>query len=175
MKFSSRHGVATAALLTIALSGWTAWRDMAPPSTDARQPRASVPTRDRASAPAPQAEGDIGREQLSEAVSDPFRVQSFLPPPPKVAPAPPPPPPPPVIAQKPVAPAFPYTFFGRMVDVNGKRQTYLSREDTLIPIKEHEILDNVFRIDAIGDGQITLTYLPLNEQSVIAAGSAEGH
>ena len=63
----------------------------------------------------------------------------------------------------PVAPPFPYLFFGRMVDIHGKRLTYLSRDDHVFPIKDGEIVDGAYRVDAIGEREISLTYLPLNE------------
>ena len=164
--------MAAAALLTIALSGWTAWHDMSGPPVEARAPRLRL-------VPAPgleqaaQAEGDIGRDGLIDAASDPFRVVSFLPPAPKVIAAPAPMAPPPPVAPQPVRPPFPYVYFGRMVDVHGKQLTYLSRDEGLIPVNEQQILDNVYRIDAIREREISVTYLPLNEKTVIPAGSAQ--
>lgn len=112
---------------------------------------------------------ELSPDPLMPPQVDPFRSISFLPPPPKViAPvivAPPPPP-------KPVAPTFPYAYFGRMMDINKKNVTYLSRDDALIPIRQGEVLDNAFRIDEIGATQIVVTYLPLDEKISIAIRAA---
>ncbi len=106
-------------------------------------------------------------DSLENSTIDLFRIVSFLPPPPKAV-APPPPPPPP----KPVAPAFPYQYFGTMVDVNGKLVTYLTRNNMLIPIHSKETLDNEYHIDSLSDSQIVITYLPLKEKTTITIKSA---
>lgn len=108
------------------------------------------------------------RDPLVESATDLFRAVSFLPPPPKSLPAPPPPPPP-----KPSAPSFPYAYFGRMVDINGKTVTYLTRGDALIPIQAQQLLDNTYRIDAVTETQIVVTYVPLEEKIVIAVQSGK--
>ncbi|CDG81977.1 hypothetical protein [Janthinobacterium agaricidamnosum] len=172
MKIERRQGLALAALLTLVLVGWTAWRDVQ------RQDAAALPAHGAVRpGPAPasiNADGAVGvadtpRDPLVEAGGDPFRVVTFLPPPPKLAPAPPPPPPAPV---KPGAPPFPYQYFGRMVNIDGQLLTYLTRDNALIPIRAKETLDNTYRIDSISETLIVMTYLPLNEKVEIATRSA---
>lgn len=165
-----RRGLWLMALFTVVLCLWTAWRehdDFDLPSTSAAVPR-------RQSAPAASAAptevaitigsgGLLDRDPLVESKTDLFRFVSFQPSPPKTLPSSPPPPPP-----RPSAPAFPYQYFGRMVDVNGKTVTYLARGDALIPIQARQLLDNAYRIDAVTEAQIVVTYVPLEEKIVIA-------
>jgi hypothetical protein len=59
-----------------------------------------------------------------------------------------------------------------MVGVDGATLTFLSRDNALVPVKVASVLDEMYRIDAITDKQILLTYLPLNEQISIPMQSA---
>lgn len=163
-----RQGLWLAALLTVALCGWTAWREQ---EGFALPIEAAVPRRHATTAPPPahvastgEASGLLERDPLVESKTDLFRFISFQPPVPKALPPPPPPLPPP----KPSAPTFPYQYFGRMVDVDGRTITYLTRGDTLIPIHARQLLDNTYRIDAVTETQIVVTYVPLEEKIVIA-------
>lgn len=111
----------------------------------------------------------LDRDPIAEASIDPFKVVSFAPKPVKtVAVTLPPSPPPP----KPVAPSFPYKYFGRIVDIDGHVQTYLSSGDTLVAVHEQDVLGQVYRIDTIGRTQIDVTYLPLGEKMMLATPSA---
>lgn len=162
-----RQGLWLAALLTVTLCGWTAWREqdgLAVLTEDAapRRQAASAPPSAQVSSTG-EAGGLLERDPLVESKTDLFRFISFQPPAPKALPPPPPPPPP-----KPSAPPFPYQYFGRMVDVNGRTVTYLTRGDTLIPIHARQLLDNTYRIDAVTETQIVVTYVPLEEKIVIA-------
>ncbi|MBB5368340.1 MULTISPECIES: hypothetical protein [unclassified Janthinobacterium] len=166
-----RQGLWLAALLTAALCGWTAWREQddgasSASASNAAPHRRAVP----AISPAPGAavisagaDGLLERDPLVESKTDLFRFVSFQPPPPKALPPPPSPPPP-----APSAPSFPYRYFGRMVDVDGKTVTYLARGDALIPIHVRQLLDNTYRIDAVTETQIVVTYVPLEEKIMIA-------
>lgn len=166
-----RQALWAAALLTLALCGWTAWREQQEAVVSAAHggPRRPVASPAVAAASASrEPEGLLERDPLVESGTDLFRVVSFLPPPPKPLPPPPPPPPP-----KPSAPSFPYAYFGRMVDINGKTVTYLTRGDALIPIHAQQLLDNTYRIDAVTETQIVVTYVPLEEKIVIAVQSGK--
>ena len=166
-------GVAFAS--TLALVGWTAWREHYTPE----QPSTTVAPSTHVIAASEKLQKKVHpfqtdksknadvRDPLIESKNDPFKVVSFLPPPPKVIATPPPPPP------KPVAPAFPYRYFGRMTDINGNVFTYLVRGEELSIVKEKQILDNVFQIESMSETQLIVKYLPLNEQSVISIQSAE--
>lgn len=163
-----------ASLITFLFCIWTAWRDQdslveSTTHTMAHrtQPVKATSTANKPTIP-PKPGGLLDRDPFPEATTDLFRLVSFQPPPPKAEPLPPPPPPP-----KPTAPAFPYTYFGRMVDINGNTITYLSRDDALIPIHPQQLLDNSYRIEAVTETQIVVTYVPLEEKIVIAVQSGK--
>lgn len=113
----------------------------------------------------------LARDPIVEAVADPFKAVSFLPPPPKVVEAAPPPPsaPPP----KPSAPPFPYRYMGRMLGVDGKLVTYLTRGDAIVPIQLHQVLDGDYRVDVLNDNELVIHYVPLDEKIHISVRSAE--
>lgn len=163
-----------AALSTLVLCVLTAWRDnsglVIPVERGAtpKQIAAIAPASLRAETTKGEQKQLLDRDPLPETTTDLFRLVSFQPPPPKAEPLPPPPPPP-----KPTAPAFPYTYFGRMVDINGNTITYLSRDDALIPIHPQQLLDNSYRIEAVTETQIVVTYVPLEEKIVIAVQSGK--
>lgn len=144
-------------------SGWVWLQDGSEFVPPAEVPHASTT---RTPPPAPAATRASEREPLADAASDPFKVAA-PPPPPKVAEAPPPPPP------APVAPPFPYHYLGRMLSVDGKQLTYLTRGDAMIPIQLHQVLDKDYRVDALSDAEIVITYLPLDQRVRIVVHSAE--
>lgn len=180
MKASRHKMLGISLLVTVGLTGWTAWRDkeQGKPIAEAMTwQRASEGGLRQASYPpsgirSMPASGDAMdskewmRDPLVATDADPFKPVSFLPPPPKVIEAVP------TSTPKPVAPPLPYRYFGRMADVEGKVLTYLTRDREMIPIQENQVLDNVYHIDSVTDSQIVMTYIPLDEKSVITIQSA---
>jgi hypothetical protein len=175
MKFTRQHLLASALVISLGLSLHMAWRDYSgddaslpslPRQTRAQALRAGLGNKAPANAAAAP---DLARDPIVEAEADPFKVVSFLPPPPVVAA---PVAPPPVVEAKPVAPPLPYRYFGRMTTTEGQTLTFLSRDEALVPVKVAAVLDGTYRVDAISDKQVLLTYLPLNEQMVVQAQSA---
>ena len=94
--------------------------------------------------------------------ADPFRPVSFIPPPP-----PPPAPPPTLSVVKPAAPSFPFRYFGRVIGVEGET-FYLVRDDVLIPVVPAQVIDNTYRVEAVGASEIRVTYLPLQETTTLS-------
>jgi hypothetical protein len=171
MKFKRQHGLAAALIITLALSAHVVMQDVS--RAEIVRPADVKTMAAKADGPAPGGQ-PVGakndeRDPLLEAATDPFKVVSFVAPVQAAAVAPPPAP---VVQPKPVAPQFPYQYFGRMVDVDGKTLTFLSRDGALVPIKVGTVLDQAYRIDTMTDKQISLTYLPLNEQISIFTQSA---
>ena len=126
------------------------------------QPQSQTPTNQAAQTDQP-AFAIPERPPLGQSQSPLFESQNWLPPPPKPTPAerakaarPPPP----------VAPPLPYTFAGRLVH-DGKLSLLLAKGDEVIPIKEGETLDGVYKVESITQTQITLVYLPLNQKQTI--------
>lgn len=66
----------------------------------------------------------------------------------------------------PAAPPMPYRFAGALVQ-DGKLQVLLATGSSVIPVREGETIDDGYRVDSIGEEQITLTYLPLKKKEVI--------
>lgn len=85
---------------------------------------------------------------------DVFGRQDWTPPPPP--PAKPPPPPPPS------APPLPFTFIGKSLS-DGAWQVYLARGDRVYLVREKDVLDGMYRVDAITPPLVMFTYLPLNQ------------
>jgi hypothetical protein len=85
-----------------------------------------------------------------------FLSQDWNPPPapPSAASQPPPPPP--------TAPPLPFTYLGKAVG-EGAWEVYLARGDKTYVVHPKEVVDGVYRVDAIAPPTITFTYLPLNQ------------
>ena len=96
----------------------------------------------------------LSRQKIELPDGDPF-VAKLPPPPPPLPPSPPPPPP------EPVAPAFPFTFMGRMVE-NDTTTIFLTRQNQSYSVKLNGIVEREYRVDRIDNDQVIFTYLPLN-------------
>ena len=92
---------------------------------------------------------------------------------------PPPPPPAPVAAApepppKPVAPPLPYKLIGSYTPDGEKTVFFLSAGDKVFDVHVGETLDNTYSIDSYSNGQLVLTYKPLNEkQQLQLTGTAQ--
>jgi hypothetical protein len=93
-------------------------------------------------------------DQFGAGDNDVFARHDWTPPPPP--PAQPPPPPPPT------APPLPFTYLGKSVG-EGKWEVYLARGDRTWLVHEKDVIDGMYRVDAIAPPILTLTYLPLNQ------------
>jgi hypothetical protein len=83
--------------------------------------------------------------------------------------APPPPPPAPVVTApveppKPEAPPLPYKFIGSYTPDGEKTVFFLSAGDKVFDVHVGETIDNTYSIDSYSNGQLVLTYKPLNQQ-----------
>lgn len=85
-----------------------------------------------------------------------FGSQNWAPPPPPPDNRPPPPPPPPT------APPLPFTYLGKAVG-EGSWEVYLARGDKTYNVRIKDVIDGVYRVDAIAPPMMTLTYIPLNQ------------
>lgn len=91
----------------------------------------------------------------------------YTPPPPPPTPASVLPPPPPS------APTLPFTYIGRMVD-RGDVTLFLSKNDIQYVVRVHDVIDDTYRVENIGEREAILTYTPLNTQQTLQFGSATG-
>jgi hypothetical protein len=106
----------------------------------------------------------LSRQKVALPESDPFVAKLPPSPSPKIATTPPPPP-------VPMAPPFPYTFMGRMVE-NDTTTLFLTKQDQSYSVKLNGVLENNYRVDKIDNDQVIFTYLPLNTQQVMYIGHA---
>ena len=100
------------------------------------------------------------RAPLGEPKAELFSSNTWQPP---VAAAPPTPP-------KPVAPPLPYSFAGKFVH-GDEHSVMLSKGDLVFPVKVGETLDGAYRVESIGETQVTLIYLPLKQKQSIVVSS----
>ena len=117
---------------------------------------------------APVALPDIAFDKLDQKiardpVSDAFEPRSWEPPPPPKKDPPPPPPP--------QAPPLPYTYVGKILEGN-QVIVFLSKQDRNYVVKQGETVDGTYRVDDIKGGTMVFTYLPLDQQQILAIGAA---
>ena len=93
------------------------------------------------------------RSQFGKMRTQLFTSRSWQPPAPKISSAPHVPP-------APTAPPMPYRYAGKLVQ-GGQQSVLLAKGDMLFPVNEGETLDGAYRVESIGDTQVTLMYLPL--------------
>ena len=97
-----------------------------------------------------------------------FASHDWMPAPPPHAFLPAAPPPPPPI---PTAPPMPFIYLGKKLE-DGQWEVYVARNDTLYIVHKHSLLDAAYRVDSITSANMTMTYLPLNQQQTLTIGTA---
>jgi len=85
-----------------------------------------------------------------ESRNNPFAASSWLPPPP------------------PTAPPVPYVYLGKLDGSTVKPRVFLSRGDQLLIVSQGEVVEGQYRVESISDGDVVLTYLPLNQRQVVS-------
>ncbi len=99
----------------------------------------------------------LERRKFSAQAGDIFRPQSWAPPPP-----PPPANPPPA-----APPPLQFKYLGRVTEGDETR-VFLALAERNYIVKPGENIDSQYRVDAVNDHAITLTYLPLNARQMLA-------
>ena len=82
--------------------------------------------------------------------------------------APPPPPP-----AAPRAPPVPFTYLGKLIEAD-RITVFLTDGNRNWAVRPDDTIDGAYRVDAIGDRAITLTYLALDVRQEVAIGTAPG-
>jgi hypothetical protein len=102
------------------------------------------------------------RESLGRLRTDPFTPRSWTPPPA-------PPPPAPVISApaEPTAPPNPYRFAGT-VRYGGILRVALAAGERIHLVKGGEIIDDLYRVEAVSRDAVRLVYLPLGIEHQLA-------
>src|SRR5882762_5159533 len=104
------------------------------------------------------------RSQFGKLRTQLFASRSWQPPAPKISSAPRVPP-------APTAPPMPYRYAGKLVQ-GGQQSVLLAKGDMLFPVNEGETLDGAYRVESIGETQVTLMYLPLAREERIPVDSS---
>ena len=69
------------------------------------------------------------------------------------------------VAEKPVAPALPFQYFGRLTE-NGKTEVYVMHGEALVAIEKGKTIGE-YRVDQIAESSISFTYLPLKTKQTL--------
>ena len=97
-------------------------------------------------------------------------------------PPPPPPPPaaPPPLSQEqlaalnaPKAPPLPFSYIGSYSPDGSKPVYFLTQGDRVFNVRVGDTLDNTYTIDSFANGQLVLTYKPLNIQQQLSVGGSQ--
>lgn len=171
MSATQRRWLLAIALVgALAAAGWVASQDQVDSKPEPRGATAgAAPRETRAEARVPvAATPDLPLDMLKRAppdveISNIFTARNWQPPPPKATAkslAPPPP----------TAPPLPFTVFGQMVE-GGRTTVFLNDQDRSHAAKVGDVINKAYRVDAIRDDAVVLTYLPLNQQQTLRTGT----
>jgi len=168
--------IGAAALTLVAVRWADELTDMPEASAGAVADSPPVPAADSKPRAAPEQApaldlGKLRRRPSTEPDSETFGPRSFRPAPPKppkgqqsaVAGAPPPPPPP-------QAPPLPFAYVGRLVEDRDTTVFLASGERNLI-VKPGEVIDNLYKLEEVGERALVLTYLPLSQRQSLPTGT----
>jgi hypothetical protein len=81
----------------------------------------------------------------------------------------PPPPPPPA----PQAPPLPFAYLGKLIEADGI-SVFLTNGSRNWVVRSGDTIDGAYRVEAIGDGTMTLTYLALDIRQELGIGAVPG-
>jgi hypothetical protein len=158
---------AIALVLTFTAVKWAGGQDRAVARTTVayEAERPDRPAREAATTAAVVPEVRLGlleRRAVASPSGDPFEARSWEPKLVAVRPNLPPPPP--------QAPPLPFTYLGKMVD--GEKMTvFLARQDRNYVVRPGDTLDGSYRVEAIEESGLALTYLPLGTRQTLAFGA----
>lgn len=155
-------GVAVAATLAAVASVGGNDEEIGAVAGQGRRPGGEAPAHREGKITQPMPEltlGSLKTRGLDDMTADLFASKSWY--------VPPPPPPPP----KPVAPPPPFTVLGRQIEGN-RVAVFVSAGDRNQVLRVGDVVDRVWRVDAIDSTRMTLVYLPLNENKYLVLGAA---
>jgi hypothetical protein len=113
----------------------------------------------------PEAFDDIQMDKLRhhatrQDVKDVFTSQTwYVPPPPPIA----------AVAPAPSAPPLAFVYSGQLVE-GEKRTVFLSRQDHHYTVREGDVIDDTYRVNAIRGSLMELTYIPLDMKQTMQIG-----
>ena len=94
-----------------------------------------------------------------QEVKDVFAPHSWYVPPAPIA----------VAASVPTAPPLPFVYLGKLLE-DGKLTIFLARQDKNFTVREGDLIDDTYRVDAIKGTVMELTYIPLNIRQTLLIG-----
>lgn len=74
--------------------------------------------------------------------------------------------------EPPRAPPLPFRVLGRYVE-DGKVLVFLQYNNRNLVVKEGDTIESQYKVESIGDGALTLVYIPLDQRQTLALGSAK--
>lgn len=101
----------------------------------------------------------IHRGQADEDAKNLFNIKSWYVPPPPPKPKPPAPPP------------LPFTYLGKEID-GAQITVFVAQGDRNYALKTGDVIDGIYRVEAIAPPVMTLTYIPLRMQQTLEIGGA---
>jgi hypothetical protein len=157
-----------ALVLTLVAARLVGREDEGPPPA-APAARAPAPAADRSiEAPAVDLDRLAARKGVGPA-GDPFRAQSWQSMAQEEARKNAPPPPPP---SRPQAPPLPFKYMGKLIE-EGRIVVFLTQGDRNYIVRQGDTIDGAYRVDAVTDEGLSLTYLPLKQKQELAFGGAQ--
>lgn len=122
---------------------------------------------------APSVSALANRVAAGESAGALFAAHSWYTPPP-----PPPPAPVPVISEQqaaalraPTAPPMPFAYMGTYTPDGAAAVFFLTQGDRVYNVRIGDVLDNKYSVDAFSNGQLVMTYMPLNIQQQLSVGA----
>ena len=72
----------------------------------------------------------------------------------------------------PSAPPLPFTYLGRYTDGNDKTVYFVTRDDRVYDVRPGEVIDAIYSVESIENGQLVFLYKPLNTRQALPLGDA---
>jgi hypothetical protein len=74
--------------------------------------------------------------------------------------------------RRPEAPPLPFAYMGKLVE-DGRTTVFLVQGERNLIVRAGDTIDGTYRVDGIGEHDMTLTYLPLGQRQQLALGGAQ--
>ena len=71
----------------------------------------------------------------------------------------------------PTAPPLPFTFLGSFTDANNETVYFLTRDDRVYDVKPGDVIDSIYSVAAVENGQLVILYKPLDTRQTLAIGA----
>ena len=78
----------------------------------------------------------------------------------------------PVQPQQPTAPPLPFIFIGRMLD-GGEVTLFISNAGNHYSVKEHDVVEDTYRVEKITESEVVLTHLPTSTEQTLVFNSTQ--